>query len=445
MWWLYVPMRFDDFMLCLIIQEEPDGYRALNDCHRVWKDGRVEQLGWPHVQVRYASGTRVPTGATITCTTPDGKPLEIEVESKLAVPLHVGGGYGGDSDWTHGVWKGADFTERVTYDITAPDVAGRVMFGVIDHVGRAVCEARRAGASSSTAPSAATTPAASPTGSPSPRDHHRNQEIRMSLDRDTLFIDGGWAAPATTRTIEVISPHTEQVVATVPEGTIGDIDAAVAAARHAFDHGPWPRMTPAERIDVVAAFSGLYAGKMAEMADAHHHRDGLAHVVRQPRSVAGALDADRGVPGHRSRVPLGGDPPGRARLTGDGAPRARRGGRRHPAVERPAVHDHVEGDPGAARRLHRRRQAGAGDPARRLPDGRAAHRGRCAGRRGQHRRRRPRGRRAPRRAPGHRQGRLHRLHRCGPQDRSGLRRAAQAGLASSSAASRRRSCSTTPT
>ena len=49
MWWLYVPMRFDDFMLCLIIQEEPDGYRSLNDCHRVWKDGRVEQLGWPQV------------------------------------------------------------------------------------------------------------------------------------------------------------------------------------------------------------------------------------------------------------------------------------------------------------------------------------------------------------------------------------------------------------
>lgn len=139
MWWLYVPMRFDDFMLCLIIQEEPDGYRALNDCHRVWKDGRVEQLGWPHVQIHYTSGTRVPTGATITCTTPDGKPLEIEVESRMAVPIHLGGGYGGDADWSHGLWKGPDFTERVTYDLTAPDVAGRVMFGVIDHVGRAVC------------------------------------------------------------------------------------------------------------------------------------------------------------------------------------------------------------------------------------------------------------------------------------------------------------------
>src|SRR6188474_632676 len=89
----------------------------------------------------------------------------------------------------------------------------------------------------------------------------------MSLDRDAFFIDGGWAAPATDQVLEVVSPHSEQVVATVPEGTAADIDAAVSAARHAFDHGPWPRMTPAERIDVVQAFSMLYAGKLAEMAD----------------------------------------------------------------------------------------------------------------------------------------------------------------------------------
>ena len=62
----------------------------------------------------------------------------LEVSSLLGVPIHVGGGYGGDSDWAHGIWKGAGFTERLTYDMKAPDVVGRVPFGVIDHVGRAV-------------------------------------------------------------------------------------------------------------------------------------------------------------------------------------------------------------------------------------------------------------------------------------------------------------------
>jgi hypothetical protein len=40
MWWLYVPMAFDDFATVLIIQEDPTGFRSLNDCTRVWRDGR---------------------------------------------------------------------------------------------------------------------------------------------------------------------------------------------------------------------------------------------------------------------------------------------------------------------------------------------------------------------------------------------------------------------
>lgn len=138
MWWLNLPMRFEEFCVVLIIQETPDGYRVLNDCTRTWADGRVEQLGWPRVSIRYASGTRVPTGATVVCTTPAGEDLVLEVTSQRAVPIHVGGGYGGDSDWTHGMWKGPAFTERLTYDLDDPAVAGRVMFGVLDHVGHAV-------------------------------------------------------------------------------------------------------------------------------------------------------------------------------------------------------------------------------------------------------------------------------------------------------------------
>jgi hypothetical protein len=65
--------------------------------------------------------------------------VHFDVESKLPVPIHVGGGYGGDSDWLHGMWKGDKFTERLTYDMTDPAVVGRAGFGVIDHVGRAVC------------------------------------------------------------------------------------------------------------------------------------------------------------------------------------------------------------------------------------------------------------------------------------------------------------------
>jgi hypothetical protein len=140
MWWLYLPLRFDDHAVVLIVQEGPDGFRTLNDCTRVWRDGRVEQLGWPKVDIAYASGTRTPTGAVIRCTGAYGKPVTLEIESLLPVALHIGAGYGGDPDWSHGVWKGPGFTERVTYDLRDPEVAGRMMFGMIDHVARATCD-----------------------------------------------------------------------------------------------------------------------------------------------------------------------------------------------------------------------------------------------------------------------------------------------------------------
>src|SRR5699024_12515237 len=112
MWWLYVPMAFVEFAIVLIVQERPDGFRSLNDCSRVWRDGRVEQLGWPRVTTRYRSGTRVPIAARIEASRPDGTPVHFEVESKLPVPIHVRGGYGGDSDWLPGRWAGEECTER---------------------------------------------------------------------------------------------------------------------------------------------------------------------------------------------------------------------------------------------------------------------------------------------------------------------------------------------
>ncbi|HNI71450.1 MAG TPA: aldehyde dehydrogenase, partial [Marmoricola sp.] len=51
-----------------------------------------------------------------------------------------------------------------------------------------------------------------------------------------------------------------------PRATPGDIDAAVAAARQAFDQGPWPRMSPADRIAVIERFSGLFAARLDDLA-----------------------------------------------------------------------------------------------------------------------------------------------------------------------------------
>jgi hypothetical protein len=139
-WWLYVPMRFERFAVVVIVQELPDGTRTLNDAVRVWPDGRVEQLGWPLVDITYKSGTRHPEKATLRFVRSMGEPLVLEVETLLALPLNVGAGYGGDPDWGHGRWCGEKFAEGLVYDLTDPAVAGRMPFSVVDHAARATLD-----------------------------------------------------------------------------------------------------------------------------------------------------------------------------------------------------------------------------------------------------------------------------------------------------------------
>jgi aldehyde dehydrogenase (NAD+) len=86
------------------------------------------------------------------------------------------------------------------------------------------------------------------------------------ITQDKLFIDGQWSAPATSGQIEVISPTTEEVIGRVPDGSNADIDRAVAAARNAFDRGPWPNMQPSERAEIMAKLSGLIQAKSGEFA-----------------------------------------------------------------------------------------------------------------------------------------------------------------------------------
>ena len=87
------------------------------------------------MEFRYRSGTRHPESCRIHLTRPSGEPLVLEVETKRDLPLHVGCGYGGDPDWSHGQWKGAGWVETATYDYTDPAIAGRTPWGVVEHIG----------------------------------------------------------------------------------------------------------------------------------------------------------------------------------------------------------------------------------------------------------------------------------------------------------------------
>jgi betaine-aldehyde dehydrogenase len=87
------------------------------------------------------------------------------------------------------------------------------------------------------------------------------------LEYQQLFIGGEWVDPAGKATIDVISPHSEELVGRTPEGTTADIDRAVAAARATFDDGTWSLAAPADRIAVVSKFAEIYAARMMELAE----------------------------------------------------------------------------------------------------------------------------------------------------------------------------------
>ena len=66
-----------------------------------------------------------------------------------------------------------------------------------------------------------------------------------------MFVDGRWVDSASGRTFETVDPATGQVITTVPHAGIEDVDRAVAAARRAFESGPWRSLTPAARQRIL--------------------------------------------------------------------------------------------------------------------------------------------------------------------------------------------------
>ncbi|MEY2853448.1 MAG: hypothetical protein RL030_580 [Pseudomonadota bacterium] len=84
---------------------------------------------------------------------------------------------------------------------------------------------------------------------------------------DRLFIGGTWIAPTSSGRIEVVNPATEQVIARVAEAREADMDKAVAAARRAFDEGPWPRMSHAERGAMVMRLAELLDARTTDLAE----------------------------------------------------------------------------------------------------------------------------------------------------------------------------------
>jgi aldehyde dehydrogenase (NAD+) len=111
---------------------------------------------------------------------------------------------------------------------------------------------------------------------------------RVPFDHaDRLFINGEWVAPATGARIEVIAAATEQPYVSVAAATDADIHRAVVAARRAFDHGPWPRMTHRERAGYLRAIGQHLTERADDIAQVWPNEMGALHSLA--RAIAGSI------------------------------------------------------------------------------------------------------------------------------------------------------------
>jgi betaine-aldehyde dehydrogenase len=84
---------------------------------------------------------------------------------------------------------------------------------------------------------------------------------------DTFFVDGGFARSQSDRFADIVSPRTEGVIGRVPLATAEDVDRAVDAARRAFDHGEWPRLSPAERAAALRRLADCLDRRQADLTE----------------------------------------------------------------------------------------------------------------------------------------------------------------------------------
>ncbi|MCM2374478.1 aldehyde dehydrogenase family protein [Aporhodopirellula aestuarii] len=117
-----------------------------------------------------------------------------------------------------------------------------------------------------------------------------------------MLINGQWVNSKSGKKFDVYDPATDQVIAQVAEGDREDINAAVSAARAAFDSGPWSRMTASERSRLIWKVGELIESNADELAQLETLDNGKPLAVAKAADVALAADMFRYMAGWATKI-----------------------------------------------------------------------------------------------------------------------------------------------
>ena len=117
-----------------------------------------------------------------------------------------------------------------------------------------------------------------------------------------LLVDGKWVDAQSGKTFDVFNPATDQVIGQVAEGEAADVDLAVAAARKAFDQGPWSKLTASQRSRLIWKIGDLIEDNADELAQMETLDNGKPFAVAKAADVALAADMFRYMAGWATKI-----------------------------------------------------------------------------------------------------------------------------------------------
>jgi phenylacetaldehyde dehydrogenase len=117
-----------------------------------------------------------------------------------------------------------------------------------------------------------------------------------------MFINGKWVDAASGKTFPTYNPATGEVLANVAEGDKEDINRAVAAARAAFDTGPWSKITPSQRGKLIWKLADLIEAHAEEFAQLESLDNGKPLAVARVADIPGTIDMFRYMAGWATKI-----------------------------------------------------------------------------------------------------------------------------------------------
>lgn len=125
---------------------------------------------------------------------------------------------------------------------------------------------------------------------------------KIAVETKKLFIDGRWIEPESGRYFATINPATEESIAEVPKAGEREADLAVAAARRAFEQGPWAEMKPVERGKRIFRIAEIMEQRAEEMSLVESLDTGKPLVLTRTRDIPYAVDVLRYYAGWANKV-----------------------------------------------------------------------------------------------------------------------------------------------